>query len=430
MDLPCASSACRLYPTPQRIARFFLTLAATVLVGAALAQSPVPLTLAEAQRLALQRSPQLLSQKSMAEASREMAVAAGELPDPQLIAGMENVPISGADRFTMREPMTMARIGVMQMFPRSEKRRLRNERALREADRVGVVAETDALAVRRETATAWLNLHFAQRVEATVASQVREAELQATMAGAAYRAGRGSQGDVLAAQGAVIELSNRTVEAKLAAQRARLSLARYVGDDALRPLAEAPSLAALPEPVDRLTEIDAQPEVRSLDAKRALLETESELARAGRLPDWSLELSYAFRGNGFADMVSLMMRMDLPWSTGTRQDREYAAKLKERDATAAMREDVRRMREAEVRQMLVEWDAMRDQAKRIREELIPLARSRTDAALASYRGGMGGLAMVLEARRGELEAEIMLINMEQAAARAWTWLANLTPGGT
>jgi outer membrane protein TolC len=92
-----------------------------------------------------------------------------------------------------------------------------------------------------------------------------------------------------------------------------------------------------------------------------------------------------------------------------------------------MREDARRMREAEVRQMLAEWNAMREQGQRLRDELVPLSRTRTDAALASYRGGMGTLAMVLESRRGELDADLMVINMELAAARAWAWLANLVP---
>jgi outer membrane protein TolC len=189
-----------------------------------------------------------------------------------------------------------------------------------------------------------------------------------------------------------------------------------------------PELGALPQNVDALVQVDAQPDVRRLDAQAAVLDTEAQLARAMRKPDWSLELSYGIRANDNPDMVSLMVRRELPWSPGSRQDREWAAKLKERDATTAMREDARRMREAEVRQMLAEWNAMREQAQRLRDELIPLSRARTDAALASYRGGMGPLAMVLEARRGELEADVMLINMELAAARAWAWLANLVPG--
>jgi outer membrane protein TolC len=426
-DIHC-SIAARRRPVKHLLVATVVALGMAGAASPSLAQSTVPLTMAEAQRLALTRSPQLASQVAMAEASREMAVAAGQLPDPQVFAGLENVPVTGMDRWRLREEMTMTRIGVMQEVTRSEKRRLRSERALREAERVEVAAEADALAVRRETATAWLNAHFALRVEQAIAAQIAEAELQATMANASYRAGRGGQNDVLAAQAALIELRNRTVEAQLAARRARLGLARYVGDEADRPLADVPELHVLPQPVEALVAVDAQPDVRRLDAQRALLETESELARAGRLPDWSVEVSYGIR-EGNPDMVSLMFRMDLPWSPGTRQDREHAAKLRERDATTAMREDVRRMREAEVRQMVAEWNAMREQARRIREELVPLARSRTEAALASYRGGMGSLAMVLESRRGELDAEIAFVNTEQAAARAWAWLANLVPGG-
>lgn len=422
----CAGHRWSTLPT---LAAGLAAFAALSLAGPSVAQSAQPLTVPEAQRLAVQRSPQLASQSAMADASREMAVAAGQLPDPQLIAGIENVPISGPDRFTSREPMTMARVGVMQMFTRDEKRRLRSERAVREAARVEVAGEADTLAVRRETASAWLAAHFAQRVERAIGAQIAEAELQATVAAATYHAGRGSQGDVLAAQATLIDLRNRAVEARLAERRARLALARYVGADAERPLGPPPSLERLPHAVDRLVDVGVQPDVRRLDAQREVLDTESQLARAGRLPDWSLELSYGLRGSGNADMVSLMVRVDLPWSPATRQDREHAAKLRERDAIEAMREDLRRMREAEVQQMLVEWNAMREQAMRVRDELVPLARTRTEAALASYRGGMGSLAMVLESRRGELDADLMLINMELAAARAWAWLANLIPGG-
>jgi outer membrane protein TolC len=129
-------------------------------------------------------------------------------------------------------------------------------------------------------------------------------------------------------------------------------------------------------------------------------------------------------------MVTLMVRVDLPWSASTRQDREYAAKLAEQDAARAMREDVRRMRDAEVKQMQVEWQAARTQAARMRDELVPLAEQRIEAALAAYRGGTGPLAAVLEARRARLDARIAILNMELAAAKAWAWLANVMETGS
>jgi outer membrane protein TolC len=126
-------------------------------------------------------------------------------------------------------------------------------------------------------------------------------------------------------------------------------------------------------------------------------------------------------------MVSLMVAIDLPWSPGTRQDREHAAKLKELDAARAMREDVKRMRVAEVDSMLAEWESARAQAQRIRAELLPLAAQRREAALAAYRGGTGALAGVLDARRAELDARLALIQQEQAAAKAWAWLQFVLP---
>lgn len=418
---------------PCRLARAasMLALLAAVAATAPAGAQPVPLTLAEAQRLATGRSTQVASQRSMVEASREMAVSAAELPDPKLIFGFENVPVEGPDRWSLSaEPMTMTRIGVMQEFPREAKRQLRAERARRDAARGEVAAEAAVLAVRRETAAAWLALYFALRAERLVGAQIAEAELQQTAAEAAYRGGRGAQAEVLSAQGAVLELRNRRIEAELAIERARILLARYVGSAADRPLAEAPDLAKLPRPDAELADIDQQPEVRVIDAQASTLDAEAELARAGRIPDWSAELSYAVRGSTYGNMVSLMVRVDLPWSPGSRQDREHAAKLRERDAAREMREDARRMRESEVRQMIAEWGAMRAQAARIRDEIVPLARTRVASALASYQGGSGALAMVLEARRAVLDAELALVSTELAMARAWSWLANVTlPAG-
>lgn len=408
-------------------ARLIIALSAACL--ALPARAAEPLSLAETLRIAVARSPQLASQTAMIDAAREMAVPAGELPDPKLIAGIENVPTEGADAWTARDSMTMARIGLMQDFPRGEKRRLRSERAEREAQRGEVALEAAALGVRREAATAWFNRYYAEAAEQAIRAQIVEAELVVTTTTASYRAGKAPRSELIAAQASVIELSNRAVEKALETRRAKVALTRFLAADADRPLGELPDLARLPFDTRTLADTDMQPEVRALQAQEALLATEGDLARAARLPDWSAELSYGVRGSGFANMVTLMVRVDLPWSPGTRQDKEHAAKVKERDAARAMREDTRRMRAAEVEQMLAEWEAARAQAARIRDELIPLAAQRTEAALAAYRGGIGPVAMVLDARKAELDAQLMLINMEQAAAKAWAWLANVVSAG-
>ena len=404
-----------------------LVLGAFALLPALAGAEPV-LSLAEAVKLAVARSPAIASQQSMAAAAREMSVAAGELPDPKLIGGFENVPTEGADAWRLdRDGMTMTRIGVMQDFPREEKRRLRTERAVRDAARSDAAAAGAAAAVRRETAAAWFARRYAEDAERAIAAQVAEAELAVVAASAAYRANKAPQAELLMARSAVIELANRGTEAKAQTRRARIALARYLGADAERTLGDAPDVARLPVAIADLDDVDAQAEVRAAQAQEAYLATEADLARAGKLPDWNAELSYGVRGPGLANMVTLMFSIDLPWSTGTRQDREHAAKLKELDAARAMRDDTRRMRGAEVQSMLAEWESARTQAQRIRGELLPLNALRRESALAAYRGGAGTLAAVLEARRAELDATLSLLQMEQAAAKAWAWLTYLLP---
>ena len=81
-----------------------------------------PLTLEEALRLAQARSRQLPAQDASAQAARQMATAASQRPDPVLKAGINNLPINGADRFSLTNDfMTMRSVGVTQEFTRGSK---------------------------------------------------------------------------------------------------------------------------------------------------------------------------------------------------------------------------------------------------------------------------------------------------------------------
>ena len=95
-----------------------LTLAAA---GTVVAAEP-PLTLAEAQRLATARSKQMEATDLAVSASKDLAVAAAERPDPIAKVGLENLPIDGAERFSVqRDFMTMRSVGIMQEITRPAK---------------------------------------------------------------------------------------------------------------------------------------------------------------------------------------------------------------------------------------------------------------------------------------------------------------------
>ena len=120
-----------------------------------------PLTLDDALRLAQERSRQLPAQQASAAAAREMAVAAGQRPDPTLKAGINNLPINGPDRFSLsRDFMTMRSIGVMQEFTREGKLKARTARFEREAEVAEAGRELALANLQRDTAMAWLDRHY------------------------------------------------------------------------------------------------------------------------------------------------------------------------------------------------------------------------------------------------------------------------------
>ena len=130
-------------------------LAAALVSVASYAASP--LSLAEAQRIAADDAPQIDAQSAALRAAQQASIGAGELADPKLIVGIDNIPTDGADRFNLtRDFMTMRKIGVMQEFSRDEKRKLRGELASAEVQREAAMLSLTKLNLRRDVAMAWI----------------------------------------------------------------------------------------------------------------------------------------------------------------------------------------------------------------------------------------------------------------------------------
>jgi outer membrane protein TolC len=421
--------------TPCRPDLIGPALALALLLGLALpskqATAGTVLTLEQAQQRALERSRSLPAQDAAIAAARELAVAAGRLPDPVLRAGIDNLPVSGADRFNIGSDfMTMRRIGVMQELPASDKRRLRAARLERTADKAAAEKEAAAARIERETALAWLELYFARRMADLVRQQLTQAQLDLEAAGAAYRAGKGPQGDVFAARGRIGAAQDKLSEFETRVKTAQSTLARWAGPDADVAASRLPDMDRVRLDPDSLdSQLAHHPDIAVLERQEAIARTEARLAEADRHPDWSVEVSLQQRGNGYSNMLSVGVSVPLQWDRKNRQDRELAAKILQADQLGDEREEMLRAHAAEVRVMLDEWRSGRERLARYRRELEPLAADRSAAVLAAYRGGKAGLAEVLAARHDELEVRLQALQIAAETAKRWAQLNFLYPSG-
>ena len=398
-------------------------------LSAAESHAAPSLSLVDAQRIASGDAPQIDAQAAVLRAAQQISLGAGELPDPKLIVGIDNVPIDGADKFNLtRDFMTMRKIGFMQDFTHAEKRQLRGDRATAEVQKEAAILSLTKLNLRRDVALAWIERYLAERQLDLLRALSRESELQVTAALALLAGGKGQAADPFSARMAVAQLGDRITEAERNVTRAQANLSRWIGTSARQPLDAAPSFDQLTHPQPEIrNNLDAHPQLAMYASLETMAATEMKLADAARRPDWSLEVAFAQRGPAYSNMLSIGVRIDLPIFQSRRQDPAVASKVALIEQVRAQAEDARRAHVAEIEIMLADWNAAKARLQRYADELLPLAHERTEMTLASYRGGKSELAPVLDARKSEIETRLNHLQAHGELARAWAQLNFLLP---
>jgi outer membrane protein TolC len=402
------------------------------LFSGALAQAapnPLPLTLESALREAESRSQALVAQDAASRSAQDLAVAAGRLPDPTLSLSLVNLPIEGTNQFSLTaEAMTMRSVGLAQTWVSTDKRQARSARFERESDAAQALRILRLSELRQQTALAWFDRYYQQHMLDLLAQQREETALQIEAAETAYRSGRGVQADVWAAQSAVARLDDRINDTRARAANARTTLARWVGTLADAPLGTGPSLAHSRYTSDApMRQLERHPDLGVLSSRQALAQAEADIAQKDKHADWSVSLMLSQRGPAYATMASVGLSIPLQWDQKNRQDRELAARLAKVEQLRAEREEVARAQLAQTQSWLTHWQSNLTRLAHYDQTLMVLARERTQATLAAYRGGKLPLTGVLEARRMEIDTQVERLRLEMQTAAVWTSLEYLLP---
>lgn len=394
-----------------------------VLSCAAFAQGVSTLTLAEAERLAIERDAVLHQLAAESLAMRERSVAEGQLMDPKLRVGAVNVPV---DSFSLDDDeMTMLEVGVSQEFPAGQTRKLARRRMEQSAAATEAVAGDRRRTVQREVRRVWIELAYLARARELVESQADWVEQMRASARARYASGEGRQLELLQAGLDVAMLKEQQLDLDRDTAMRRAQLQRWLGDeDAARAGPFTLPARAEPEPLavleERLLEHPAQVDFeRRIDAAQSA----AELAQQAKKPGWMLDVSYGFRdgsmgGESLTDMLSAMVSIDLPLFRANRQDREVAAARAELRGLHDMHEDHQR----EMRAMLAEaWnlvDRTSELERYYESELVPLAQQSIEAAFVAYRSNRAMVDEVILARRTALDTWLKHLRLSADRAQA------------
>jgi outer membrane protein TolC len=373
----------------------------------------------DAARLSLVDQPLLTGREAKIHAEDQQAVAAAQLPDPKLSGGLKELPVDTPEAFSVsRDNFTEFTIGLSQDFPRAEKRRLSGARKQLDADADRATLDNERRMVRRDASLAWLDLYEAEQALKLTQRLADEAALQVRALEKAYSNGKASQGDWFAAKVDAGLVGDKSHDWLHRAQRSRTALARWIGDEARRPIEQSLTMPELPGTLTSLiARSDRHPAIGTLDKQIEASATEVALARQSYKPDYSVEVYYAYRRE-FSDFVGIQFSVALPFFTRERQDRGLAAALQQSRASEDRKSDLLRELHTQVSQDFLDRRHFEERVTEFDASIIPDAQRRVDAARSAYQAGRGDFDAVLAARRALLDLQLQRLALAVEAARS------------
>ncbi len=395
----------------------FLTLCAATFNTAA-DDATSPLTLTEAERLALASDPLTRRYDAQAQAYAEQAIADAQLPDPSLNLGVQDVPTRSFD--VTEDDMSMLTLGVRQMFPPGAtlQQRAAQSSALAEAETAR--AEEQKRRLLNEVRVSWLEVYYQTRAVETVQNSRTLFQQLVDVTQTQYGAGLVNAQDLLSAELELRLLKERAAALQTARAIAHTDLARWLGGHQLnRALsAEFPVLA---EPDNRAmleAQLEHHPLMQMEDALVRAGESGVNIAREQYKPAWGLELDYGLRGAGRSDFISAGVTVELPIFTDKRQDRRLKASQQQTQAARYARDDRRRELLHRLEADYALWNGLSERVAIYENEILPQAAQNAELALKSYQSNAGDFAGVMRARIIALEAQLEVLRLRVERAKA------------
>jgi outer membrane protein TolC len=369
------------------------------------------LSLDVAEELALAADPGIQAVEASRTALEELAVAADQLPDPMVKLGMVGLP---TDTFHLgQEAMTQVQVGVVQKFPRGKSRALRSrqigERSQGLTEAVSDQQLRTLLAVREQFLEVLKQQELARINSAAVEVLADVARITEDY----YATGRVHQKDVLQAAVELARFRDRATRIAQSEDQARTRLSTWIGNAAYGDLdAGWPRFLTDPSATQIRDTLPSHPRIRALQSQVTAAETGVELARQKYKPEFAVDLTYGGRGgthpdgSARADLLSLMVMMDVPLFTKNRQDRLVSARIAESSAALYTRDDVYRRMSSEIEYHMATYRKQRERIDLFEDTLLPEAAFSSEASFGAYQSSVADLTTLLRTQITEFDLQL------------------------
>jgi outer membrane protein, heavy metal efflux system len=357
------------------------------------------LVLPELIQEVLARNPELVAARKQWEAVTNRITPARSLDDPILSLQLWNFPQS----FNVTQTQNNI-FGLAQNLPFPGKLALKGNVASRSADMTeqAVRAKERELVARMKQA--YYDLFLAQKALQIHHEQVELFRQFVEIANAKFRAGKGSQADVLKAQ---VELSLLFQHLPVLDQRRETAEAMLNTlldrDPAFRlGLAQEPSQLPLETPMNDLHQfaLNDRPELKAAELAVQRNEQSHALAQRQYYPDFNVAFQ-RFQNYQANDGFGAYVAMSIPFAFWTKP--KYDAGVQEAAAAVAVaraeQHTLENLTRFQINDLLAKLRATDQTATLYRTTILPQAEQSVDAARVGYRAGKAGFLELIDAQK-------------------------------
>ncbi len=388
---------------------FFLMLTASFSV----LSKPI-LTLEQAEKMALMDEPGIVSQQWQMESLSAQSVADGQLMDPRLQVGLNNLP---TDTFDFdQENMTQFKIGITQQFPSGDSLNIKQQKTQKQSELFLSQISERKLSIIKEVRLTYFEIYYWEKAKKTIKQNKRFFSQLVNIVQSMFSVGRNNQQDLIRAQLELSRLDDRLViiTQKINTQRSKLS--RWIGaQTSTQALSTQLPVLSVPEISENFESLNQlffnHPKILEIDKKIEISRKDIQLVRESYKPGWALNVGYGYRdnnqnGGSRADFLSAGVSIDLPLFTANRQDKKLLSKEHKYQSLKDNRVAMLRQLVANLQQEVANEEQLNNRHQLYNNLLLPQAKQQTKASLLAYQSDQGNFSDVMRAYIDDLNVKL------------------------
>ncbi len=372
------------------------------------------LTLEQAEQMALADEPGIISQQWQMKSLSARSIADGQLKDPKLQVGLNNMP---TDTFEFnQENMTQFKVGIVQQFPAGDSLNIRQQKTEKQSELLLSKISERKLSIIKEIRLTYFEIFYWEKAKKTIKQNKRFFSQLVEIVQSMFSVGRNNQQDLIRAQLELSRLDDRIVKItqKINTQRSKLS--RWIGmQNSTQSLTRQLPVLAIPDISDDFETLSqlfyTHPKILEIDKQLEISRKDIELVKESYKPGWALNVGYGYRdnapnGSNRSDFLSAGVSIDLPLFTANRQDKKLLSKEHTYQSLKDKRIAMLRQLVAQLQQEVASEEQLKNRHQLYRKLLLPQARQQTQAALLAYQSDRGDFADVMRAYIDDLNVKL------------------------